>query len=357
MALAFDQYGRVQGAPNYGQPKTAAELQDEYNRASSLYSQSLRQSGAPTTYMANQNAAVAQQQRNKNALWDQLQAARGSESAADPNNPQNQANAAWGEATRLTSGFSDRILNDPQMAAAMQQLESMQKAGGPYTPEVQRQITNRFADQQAAAEAANAQEVRDMSAARGMDPRQAIAQGQAQRQQANIAFGGDMATKAALANYESTRGGASQLANMRLAQYSAAQPGYMAAAQANLQRQFGGQRAPSVTNSVPNLAFSGGGSQMQSSGSIIPQIVPQTPQQPFVNRTYGGSSGAAPLQNQRRTAQAGATSNAQTGYAQPIVSTQPQRNTLLNSLNNASTYPYRPTNLDYTGGGRPAAGY
>lgn len=112
--------------------------------------------------------------------------------------------------------------------ASWQEAMKLLQRQGPYTPEVVNQLTNRRADQTAAAEAVNAEEIRNTAAARGMDPTQALRQAQQQRQAQNVAFTGDIASQAAVQNF------------------AAETPGRMAAAQANLQRQFGGATAPAV---------------------------------------------------------------------------------------------------------------
>jgi hypothetical protein len=109
---------------------------------------------------------------------------------------------------------------------------------GPYTPAVVNQLTNRRADQTAAAEAVNAEEIRNQAAARGMDPTQAIRGLQQGRQAQNVAFSGDIASQAAVQNF------------------AAESPGRMAAAQAYLQRQLTGGTQPAVMN---RIGFGGGG--------------------------------------------------------------------------------------------------
>jgi hypothetical protein len=129
--------------------------------------------------------------------------------AVDAKNPEVQSQAAWDEAMKLF------------------------KREGPYTPQVTQQLVNRQADQTAFAEGVNAEELRNSAAARGLSPNDpgiqaALRQGQAQRQQSNIAFQGDIASQAAIQNF------------------NAQTPGMMAAAQANLGRQFGADRTPAV---------------------------------------------------------------------------------------------------------------
>jgi hypothetical protein len=122
---------------------------------------------------------------------------------------------------------------------------------GPFTPEVTQQLVNRQADQSAAAEAVNADELRNLAAARGIDPTQALRQGQAQRQQSNIVM----------------------------------------AAQANLQRSFGNQTAPAVQGGT---AFST--ARPAQSGGYSPAATYQ-PQQPMAfapSKLYGAKTAPAP---------------------------------------------------------------
>jgi hypothetical protein len=137
-------------------------------------------------------------------------------------------------------------------ASAAQQAEANWQAGqallqrpGPYTTGVINQLTNRRADQTAAAEAVGVEEARNQAAARGMDPTQAIRQMQQDRQRGNIAFSGDMASRAAEANF------------------AAESPGRMAAAQAYLQRQLTGGTQPAVVNRT-GVGGGGGGSDFGS---------------------------------------------------------------------------------------------
>lgn len=137
----------------------------------------------------------------------------------------------------MTAGVSDQMMNDPRVTAALDQIQAGMKSG-PYSPEVQQQMVNRQADQTAAAEAANAEQIRSDAAAMGTDPRAALRRGQAQRQQSNIAFQGDIGSKAAVANYGAQQDAARNLAATRLGQYGQAQQGYGQAANYAAQTQF-----------------------------------------------------------------------------------------------------------------------
>jgi len=180
------------------------------------------------------------------------------------------AAASRDKALAMTAGVSDRIMNDEQIAAALGQIESGMKTG-PYSDAIQQQIVNRNADQSAAAEAANADQLRNDAAARGLDPSAALRQGQAQRQQSNIAFQGDLNTKATLANYDAQQNAARSLASAKLSQFGQAQPGYGQAANYLANEQFTSPRVSSVqNNSAPTIAFSGSSGGINGSGSNIP---------------------------------------------------------------------------------------
>jgi hypothetical protein len=184
----------------------------------------------------------------KLAQEDMLRNANNRQAAASAPSGQSQAQAAWDEAMKL-----------------------LQKPG-PYTPQVVNQLTNRRADQTAAAEAVNAEEIRNQAAARGMDPTQAIRGLQQGRQAQNVAFSGDIASQAAVQNF------------------AAEAPGNMMAAQANLNRQFGGATQPAVSG---RTAFSA----PQSSGGYNPGAVHQ--QTAAVTRGGQGpvvAGGSSPLQ-------------------------------------------------------------
>jgi len=164
------------------------------------------------------------------------------------------------------------MLASEKADAAWQEAMALLQKQGPYTSEVVNQLTNRQADQTAAAEAVNAEEIRNTAAARGMDPTQALRQGQQQRQASNVAFSGDIASQAAVQNY------------------AAETQGRLMAAQANLNRQFGGSSTPAVSGGT---AFS----TPQSSGGYNPSSV----QQQATTTTRGGqgtvaAGGSSPLQ-------------------------------------------------------------
>lgn len=181
--------------------------QQEYDYWDKLYKDRYR--GGTGKIMSPLAIEQAQKKANdisasRTKAWDALQAEKKAAWDVDPTNPAVKAEASWQEAMKLL------------------------QRQGPYTPEVVNQLTNRRADQTAAAEAVNAEEIRNTAAARGMDPTQALRQAQQQRQAQNVAFSGDIASQAAVQNF------------------AAETPGRMAAAQANLQRQFGGATAPAV---------------------------------------------------------------------------------------------------------------
>jgi hypothetical protein len=246
---AFDYYKPLAQNPaaqaNYG--KAQAEQQYYQNLRDQAYklggSEGTQGGGTPFQSMTQRRALEMRKEADAGL------ARTGSAMAA--NAGPDEAALAKDKALGLTAGVSDRIMNDPQVAAALAQLESGMKSG-PYTPEIQQQIVNRNADQTAAAESVNADEFRNQAAARGMsssDPayQAQLRQGQAQRQQQNIAFQGDMGTRAALENYSAQQNAARGLASGRLSQYGQAQPGYMQAANWTANEQFNGGRTPAVT--------------------------------------------------------------------------------------------------------------
>lgn len=193
----------------------------------------------------------------KNAAWSKLQSEKQAAAATDPNNPAVKAEASWQEAMKL-----------------------LQKQG-PYTPEVVNQLTNRRADQSAAAEAVNADAIRNEAAARGLDPTQALRQGQQQRQAQNIAFSGDIASQAAVQNY------------------AAETPGRMAAAQANLGRTFTGGTTPAVTGGT---AFSQN-PPIRSSAPVA-NVHQQAANLPFSGNTARGGQGSLSAGGSNPAAQA-----------------------------------------------------
>lgn len=202
---------------------------------------------------------------------------------------QSQAQAAWEEAMRLL------------------------QRQGPYTPDVVNQLTNRRADQTAAAEAVNAEEIRNTAAARGMDPTQALRAAQQQRQASNVAFSGDIASQAAIQNF------------------AAETPGRMAAAQANLQRQFGGATSPAV--------WGGGARQVafapQSTG-YNPGAVHQ--QAATMNQTWQPINLNKPRTQVAQTTAAKpviapSTAAQPVAFEQPIYRTPAQQSSLQNALN------------------------
>lgn len=232
--------------------------QQEYDYWNQVYNQSKAGGGTsvgngmgyiPESTMAQQarlsKYKEASAQRDK--LWKQLQSEKSAAWAADPKNPEVQSQAAWDEAMKLL------------------------KRDGPYTPQVTQQLVNRQADQTAFAEGVNAEELRNSAAARGLAPNDpgiqaAMRQMQAQRQQSNVAFQGDIASQAAIQNFAAT------------------QPGYMAAAQANLNRQFGGNRTPAVQG--------GGGVTVTPAPAPRPQVAPANTA--FSSTTRGGQGSLSP---------------------------------------------------------------
>ena len=176
-------------------------------------------------------------------------------------------------------GKSPSMQASDKAEAAWKEAMGLLQKQGPYTPEVVNQLTNRRADQTAAAEAVNAEEIRNQAAARGMDPTQAIRGLQQGRQAQNVAFSGDIASQAAVQNF------------------AAETPGRMAAAQANLNRQFGGATEPAVSSgggtAFPAPRSSGGGTAFpapRSSGGYNPGAVHQQAAQ--VRQPVGATAAA-----------------------------------------------------------------
>lgn len=187
--------------------------------------------------------------------------------AVNPNSPTAKAEQAWQAGMDLTKGQSDKLMNDPRITAALDQLQAGM-ASGPYSDAVQQQLISRRADQSARAEQVNANDIRNEAAAKGLDPTQALRQAQQERQQSNLAFSGDIRTNAVLQNYAAQQQAAQALAAARMSQYGQAQTGYSQAANANLNRQFGGGRTSAVQGGSPVFTggnTSGGGTAFQPS--------------------------------------------------------------------------------------------
>lgn len=304
MALAFDSYGRV------------VEPGRSYTQLDDLELQ-------------RKQASKDKRYADASAIYGQMQKLK---AAADPNSPETQAKVAWDKAQEL-------FLRE-----------------GPLNAGVQQQMVNRRADQSAAAEAVNAEEIRNMAAARGLDPTQALRQAQQQRQAQNLAFSGDLRSQAAVQNF------------------AAETPGRMAAAQANLQRQFGATRTPAVQgNSAPSLAFSGQPSAAsRSSGPIIPQVIQNPGAGQYVpTRTFGAPTGTTPAPAPAPAPKpAPIPGGSGSGWVQlsgqpatrittqpankPITMTPTQSKSLLNSLNSAVPAPLPQPNRLTLKQGRPA---
>jgi hypothetical protein len=269
------------------------------------------------------------QNKGASAKMSELKKQLDSEKAAawkiDPSNPEVKSQAAWDTAMGL-----------------------LQKPG-PYTPEVVNQLTNRRADQTAAAEAVNAEDIRNQAAARGMDPTQAIRGLQQDRQRGNIAFSGDIASRAAVDNF------------------AAEAPGRMMAAQANLNRQFGGATQNAVAGgggvrtamgqptAARQTAFSGG--TPTPAPAPKPVIAPTPQRQPMsvadrnAAQTAWANSGGKTI-NGTTPGGVGPTAAANA----PIYRTPAQQASLQNSLNSPSTAVYRPLGVPSGfGGPTPAA--
>lgn len=178
--------------------------------------------------------------------------------------PYAMAQANRDKAFGLTSGISDKIMQDAQMKAALDRLQSATKQG-PLSQSVQTQMANRNAGMLARAEGVNAEQLRADAANSGLSPddpgyQAALRQGQAQRQSAQIAFAGDLASRAAQMNYGAQNDAARALAATRLNQYGQAQPGYGWAANLYADTNIAGSRTPAVTSPQASGGGSGGGS-------------------------------------------------------------------------------------------------
>jgi hypothetical protein len=179
MATAFD-------------AKERDRLLAEAEQASQFYKSNWQQS-APKNIFGREDAqsTAAWQQKNQSAMdaYNKANKLRQQAASVDPDSAAGKSEASWQEAMSLL------------------------QRQGPYTPEVVNQLTNRRADQSAAAEAVNAEEIRNLAAARGMDPTQAIRGLQQGRQAQNVAFSGDIASQAAVQNFAAETPGRMTAAN------------------------------------------------------------------------------------------------------------------------------------------------
>jgi hypothetical protein len=262
------------------------------------------------------------------------------------------ANRVYG----MTAGVSDQIMNDPQVAAALAQLESGMKEG-PYSQAVQQQLVNRQADQSAAAEAVNADEMRNLAAARGLDPTQALRQGQQSRQAQNLAFSGDLRTKATLDNYAAQQAAAQNIAGTRLGQFGQAQPGYMQAADyATRVKDSAGRVSAVNNNSAPRLAFAGNQGSTQGGGTQPKPVIQPTPKPaPYVQPKpmSVAERNAKQAEWEKSVGRTGAYGPTAATPAQDstIYKTPSQTNALKNSLNSGSFYAQTGPNGQTTIGG------
>jgi len=324
MALNFDRYGRVikpgvtySALDDLEMERKQAQREHRYADVTDIWlrMQEMRRQQATSGPAARAGQDIQQQDTSDHAA---------------------RAGEAFQKAENLTAGKSNEVMADPRITAAMDQLQS--GMAGPYTQAIQQQMVNRMADQSAAAEAVNAEEIRNEAAAKGLDPTQALRGLQSQRQARNLAFQGDVGMQSTLANYEAGQNAARALGGMRMSQWGTVLPGYGQAANYNVQRTFGGQRAPAVTNSAPNLAFSQP-SQAPSSPSPIPQLVNMQmgTQQP-VNLNRPSPTTATSTPSPTKTRPPVIRQQQQPQGEQPIVWNANQRSSLLNSLNAPGTY-------------------
>lgn len=131
-----------------------------------------------------------------------------------------------------TEGRGDATLQDPRLTAMLDRLDAVATGKDvPYTDAVKTQMLARRGDMSAAAEAANAESLREAVAARGgsmADPsaQAMLRQGQAARQQQNQAAAGDLDTQAQLANFSARQQANGALGSARLAQLGEANSQY-----------------------------------------------------------------------------------------------------------------------------------
>jgi hypothetical protein len=261
-------------------------------------------------------------------LWKQLQTEKDAAWKVDPSNPEVKSEDAWKEAMGL-----------------------LQREGPMNEAWASRQAS-RYGDQTAAAEAVNAEEIRNQAAARGMDPTQAIRGLQQGRQAQNVAFSGDIASQAAVQNF------------------AAETPGRMAAAQANLARQFGGATQPAVTGGGINMgggmpmpqaaprqqtAFSSGGTPAPAPAPK-PVIAPTPQRQPMSVADRNAAQAAWVASGGKTINGTKPGSVGPTSAANAITKTPAQQTAYQSLLNSPSTAVYRqpgvPSNF---GGPTPAA--
>lgn len=252
-----------------------ASLQSEYDQLQQLIrSRTGKQGGGGADF----DAAV----KRSNDVAQRLATLKNASTASTPSD----ADKAWSDSMRWTSGQSDQLMADPRIKAALDQLQG--GMDGPYTDAVQNQLISRNADSSAYAEGTNAEELRNQLAARGVsanDPsyQAALRELQGQRQASNLAFAGDTRSKATIDNYTAGQDAARNLASLRLGQYGQAQTGYSQAANLSANRQF----------SDGHTAFtSPGGGSFSTPQNIQAQApsIPQSQDSPWASTpapTYG----------------------------------------------------------------------
>lgn len=223
------------------------------------------------------------------------------------------AKANRDKAFGLTSGISDKIMQDAQMKAALDRLQAATKEG-PLSQSIQTQMANRNAGMLARAEGVNAEQLRSDAANSGLSPddpgyQAALRQGQAQRQSGQIAFAGDLASRAAMTNYGAQNDSARALAATRLNQYGQAQPGYGWAANLYADTNVGGQRTSAVTAPQPSGSSSAGGGGAGVAFSSTPLNDPWSRPAGGVSTIYrsGGKDVTETQYNQDRAAGRGMT--------------------------------------------------
>jgi hypothetical protein len=183
-----------------------------------------------------------------------------------------------------TEGRGDATMQDPYLTAVLKRLDDIQAGKDlPYTDAVKSQITARHGDMGAAAEAANAEDLREATAANGgsmSDPsaRARLSQGTQQRQAENLAFAGDLNTKATLENFNARNDASRAIAATRLPQLG----------EANGQYNLGAQYHSRYTTEDPHV------SSFQYQPAAAPAPAPRAPSYQFGGGAGGGSSAPSP---------------------------------------------------------------
>lgn len=131
-----------------------------------------------------------------------------------------------------TEGRGDATMSDPYLTAALSRLSDIQSGKAvPFTDAVKSQMVSRHGDMSAAAEAANAEDLRESVAAGGgnmSDPsaRARLSQGTQQRQAENLGYAGDVDTNSTLQNFQAQNDATHAITGTRLSQLNEANGQY-----------------------------------------------------------------------------------------------------------------------------------